>query len=289
MLANKLHRIALLFLSLWIGLVQPVTVLAEDELIMGVFPRRNASITIHQFRPLADYLSQELHRKVKIETAKDFDSFWQGVAQRRYDLVHFNQYDYVQSKKQFGYEVILKNQEFGKQTIAGAILIRKDSEIQRLQDLKGKKVMFGGGKRALVSYISTTYMLREAGLKDGDYTEIFAKNPPNAAMGTYLRQADAGGVGDIALQLPIVRKRMNTDELRYLAVSSPLPHLPWAVKREMPSTLRMQIISVLSGLQETEQGRAILKSVRIEGLSPATDQEYDPVRNYIYEVNGEQY
>lgn len=256
---------------------------------MGIFPRRNASITIHQFRPLADYLSQELHRKIKIETAKDFDSFWQGVVQRRYDLVHFNQYDYVQSNKEFGYDVILKNEEFGKPTIAGAILVRKDSNINSLQELKGKRIMFGGGTRALVAYIATTYMLREAGLNAGDYIEVFAKNPPNAAMGTYLHQADAGGVGNIVLDMPIVRKRMNTHELRYLATSMPLPHLPWAVKQEMPHALRMQIKSVLSDLHKTDQGRAILKSARIDGLSPASDDEYDPVRKYIREVTGKQY
>jgi len=282
-------RITILCIAVLICLGQVGDVSADDELIMGIFPRRNASITIHQFHPLADYLSQQLHRKIKLETAKDFGSFWQGIAQRHYDLVHFNQYDYVQSKKEFGYEVILKNNEFGKPTIAGAILVRKDSNITRLQELKGRRIMFGGGKRALVSYIATTYILREAGLKPGDYIEVFAKNPPNAVMGTYLRQADACGVGDIVLEMPIVRKRMNTDELRIIATSTQLPHLPWAIKQELPTVLRTQIVSALSGLQKTTRGRAILNSARIDGLSPATDDEYDPVRKFIFEVTGKQY
>src|SRR5262245_50503997 len=67
----------------------PVAQAAGDSLIMGVFPRRNATETTKLFTPMADHLGEQLGRKVELVTAKDFESFWQGVMERRYDIVHY--------------------------------------------------------------------------------------------------------------------------------------------------------------------------------------------------------
>ena len=259
---------------------------ASDPLIIGIFPRRNAAITIKYFTPLANYLEKKLGRRIMLETTRDFRSFWQGIKNRRYDIVHFNQFHYVQSRKQFGYEVILKNEEFGKQTIAGAIVIRKDSGIKTLSDLKGKRIMFGGGPKAMVAYIATTYLLRKAGLKKGDYREIFAKNPPNACMGTYLRQADAGGVGNITLELPVIKKRINTERLTFLATGESLPHILWAVKKNMPAKLKLKIQMILANLYKHPEGKAILDRAKLTRLVLARDTEFKRVRAMIKFVTG---
>ena len=55
----------------------------------------------------------------ELVTAKSFAAFWTEVTQRRYDIVHYNQYHYIRSASD--YEVIAHIEEFGKSTIAGAI------------------------------------------------------------------------------------------------------------------------------------------------------------------------
>src|SRR5690349_4094782 len=81
---------------------------AEEPLVMGIFPRYKAAETTTMFTPLANHLSERLHRKVVLVTSKDFDSFWKGVTERRYHIVHYNQYHYIQSSK--FYKVIAHNQ-----------------------------------------------------------------------------------------------------------------------------------------------------------------------------------
>ncbi|NOY65905.1 MAG: phosphate/phosphite/phosphonate ABC transporter substrate-binding protein [Gammaproteobacteria bacterium] len=274
-----------LFFPFTAGASSPLT---EDDLIMGVFPRRNAETTIRYFKPMANYLSQKLNRTVRIETSRDFQSFWQDIKQKRYDLVHFNQYHYVQSNKEFGYQVILKNSEFGKQTIAGTIVVRKDSNINSLPDLKGKKIMFGGGKKAMIAYIIPTYLLQQAGLTENDYKTVFAKNPPNAILGTYLKQADAGGTGDVLLNHPVITRRIKTDQLKIIAQGKQLPHLPWATKDTMSSLLKNTIQKLLSELQLTKEGTSILKSAHLSKMVIATDTEYNIIRTIIKKVTGEQ-
>ena len=257
----------------------------KDVLTLGVFPRRNAQSTVTMFSPLADYLSKQLGRQVRVQTAKDFESFWHNLVNGRYDIVHFNQYDYLQSRQKIGFDVIAKNEEYGSMTLSAGILVRRDSNINSLLDLKGKTIVFGGGKRAMIAYIVNTAMLRRAGLKPGDYVEKFAKNPPNATIAAYNKQADAAGIGNVGLKIPIiVHSGVHTNELKFVALSEPLPHLPWAVSNKINRELKAQIQAALLQLNKTEQGQEILAKAKLTALHVATDAEYNVFEQIINEV-----
>jgi phosphonate transport system substrate-binding protein len=259
---------------------------AEDPLVMAIFPRRNAAATITLFKPMAAYLSRQLGREVKLVTTRDFPSFWKGVVTNQYDIVHYNQYHYIKSHADYGYEVILKNEEFGQSLIAGALVVRKDSGINTLQDLKGKKILFGGGPKAMQSYIVTTLLLRRAGLMQGDYQELFAKNPPNACVAVFHKHADAAGTGDLIVDFPAIQNRINTDEIRFLALSKKMEQLPWAVKGGMDTALRIKIQSILSTLKDSGEGRSVLKQAKLTNLLTVENAHYDIHREVIKELAG---
>jgi len=265
-------------------------VLAEESdapIRIGVFPRRNVDTTKSMFTPLAEGLGRALHRRIELETSHDFAAFWQQVEQQRYDIVHYNQYHYLRSHKDHGYQVIVHNVEYGHDKISGAILVRKDSGINTLQDLKGKKIVFGGGRRAMLAYIMTTYLLRNAGLKEGDYFEQFALNPLKACLATYYLQTAAAGAGDYVLELPIIRQEIDVDEMKYLAVGEKLAHLPWAVRKDVAGTLGPQVQEYLTTLKKTKEGNEILTAAGLTNLVPAHDSDYDAHRRIIKTVLGE--
>ena len=271
------------------GIITGAWAQSDAPLIMGVFPRVSALETNRMFQPLAQYLSEVTGQKVVLETAKDFESFWKGVTEKRYDLVHYNQYHYVKSHKEQGYVAIVKNVEQGKATLGAALLVRADSNIHSIADLKGRKIIFGGDRSAMQAYVITTYLLRKGGLKKGDYEEEFAKNPPNAVLAAYFKQADAAGAGDHVLDIPSIGKQIDVKKMRYLARGEQLPHLPWAVKGDMPPALRLKIQQAMVNVSKQESTRAMLKGMSYDGFVPASDAEYDKHRQIIKEVLGEDY
>ena len=258
-------------------------------LVMGVFPRKGFVHTLENFTPLAEYLSTELGRKVILQSARNFDSFWQGVEQRRYDLVHFNQYHYLRAKKDFGYEVIAKNEENHRSTMSGALFIRQDSGVKTLSDLRGKKIIFGGGRDAMQSYITPSYLLQQAGLNKDAYVTTFAESPMNALFATYFQQALAAGSADVNLELPMVKSRIDTAQFKILAKSEPLAHLPWAVKHELDATLKARLKILLIHLNESSQGRNVLQRASLTAIVSTEDSDYDPHRRIIKQVLGEDY
>lgn len=260
-----------------------------DPFVVGVFPRQGAMVVHKQFGALAKYLNVALGREVILETAKDFDIFWENVRNQRYDLVHYNQYHYVKSHREFGYEAILRNEELGKETMSSALAVSVDSGITDVAQLKGKRIVFGGGRSAMVAYIGVKQLLIEAGLKDGDYSEEYSNNPPNAVLALYVGQADAAGTGDGVLNIPTVAQKVQVNKLRLLKIGIPLPHLPWAVKPSVDAETRVKLIEALSVLDKSVDGKAILQEAGVSRFIPARDADYDACRDLVRSVTGEIY
>src|SRR5688500_17696065 len=277
-------KLRTILLCLVAAALAPVVQAADETLVLGVFARFNASVTITRYTTVVEYLQKRLGRKVVLVTSKDFQSFWEGVEAQRYDIVQYNQYHYIRSAKT--YQVIAHNKEFGKSTMAGAIYVRKDSGITSLAQLRGRTVMFGGGEDAMISYIAPVYMMLQAGLKKDDFKSQFAVTPINSVIGVYHKQADAAGSADNAVGQPLIRNAINTDELTALAVSEQLLHLPWSVKRTMPAQLRQTIQSSLVDLENSESGRKVLKTALLTGIGKAEDKDYDAHRKMVRAVMG---
>ncbi|OSM06906.1 putative phosphonate ABC transporter periplasmic phosphonate-binding protein [Magnetofaba australis IT-1] len=274
-----------LLLALLIGVGAPPPVQAmEEPLVMGVFPRRNAKATYRMFSPLASYLETMLKRPVRLETGKDFPTFWKKVEERALDLVHFNQLHYIRAHDKFGYDAILMNEEFGESTLSGSLVVRANSGIRTLDDLRGKTILFGGGRSAMMSFVAPRYLLMQAGLKESDYISKYALNPPNAALSVAHHQAEAAGIGQVVLRLPTVTSRIEPGQLTTLAVGDPLPHLPWAVKSDMPSELQRRIQKLMVDLAGTAAGRKVLASAGLTALLAAEDGDFDPHRKMINAV-----
>jgi phosphonate transport system substrate-binding protein len=235
-------------------------------------------------------MSAVLGEKIVLVIPRDFHTFWRGVKAGDYDIVHYNQYHYIVSHKKMGYRILVTNKEFGSRTIAGALSIRKDSNIHSLKDLKGKTIIFGGGRQAMGSYIAPTAMLKRAGLVAGrDYKVRFANNPPSAVIATYTRIADASGVGDIILRIRSVINHIDTDKIRILAVSEPFIHLAWATHPRVGRKKAERIRRFMLSLENTPTGRVILKSAYLTGFYKASDRDFDKVREIVFYTLGEKY
>lgn len=256
---------------------------------MGIFPRRSAKLTFKMFSPMVKHLSSQLGRPVVLETSANFKDFWNGVTNLRYDIVHYNQYHYIRSHKRLGYDVIAMNEEFGRATISGSLHVRSDSGLKSLQDLKGTKIVFGGGPKAMMSYIMPTYVLRQAGLVAGDYQEAFARTPANAIFSIYYKQSSAAGVGDIVSQLPSVKSKVDTTKLKQLAASEAVAHLPWAVRGDISAKLRSQLQQLLVNLDHTIKGKRVLEYAGLTAMVAAKDEDYHQIRKITLEVLGEHY
>ena len=72
--------------------------------------------------------------------------------------------------------------------------------------------------------------------------------------------------------------------MKFVVLSEPLPHLPWAVSSKISPELKAQIQAALLRLNETQRGKAILAKAKLTALHAASDEEYNVFEPIIDEV-----
>ena len=287
----NINKTIIFLFILGLILVKPEVLYAadDDQLRMGVFPRRGVSVTKQMFTPIATYLEKQLGQKVTIDVAPDMPAFWSRLEEGSYDLAHMNQYHYVRAHAKYNWQAILKNEEFGSASIAAALWVLKDSKIKSLQDLHGKLIVFGGGDHAMVASIMSRDILLQAGIKEDSYIGMTTLHPLRSVISVYYRQADAAGVGDIVTKIPAIKKKLDVKQLRILAKSKSLAHLPWAVRGDLDAKIKEKLIRAFMQLNDTSKGKKMLKAAGMTGIHNADDAEYDEHRKIIKRVLNEQY
>jgi len=260
-----------------------------ETLTLGVFPRRSAAVTRAMFTPLTAQLATRIGVPIQLDTPPDFSSFWQRLSGGQYQLVHLNQYQYLRAHAEHGFDAIAMNEEFGSDRIASVIWVNHDSPIDSIAGLRGKTLLLGGGRDAMMASIVPRYMMQQAGLPDDSYLVRSTLHPVNAVLALAFRQGDAAGSDEVVPQLPSVRKKLGDRRLRALARSRPLAHLPWAVSGSLTPADTTALSNALQQLNHDAAGKAALQSAGLTGLRPANDQDYQPHRDIVWQVLGEDY
>ena len=274
--------------TMWVVLLvcaMASSVASAAELKMAIFPRRPPAATMKMFKPLAKKLSQELGNPVKLVISKDFPTFWKGVASKKFDIVHFGPYHLLLAEKKFGFSPLVQNEEFNSNTLTAVIWARKDSGIKDAAGLKGKKIIFGGGKKALFAYIAPTYILRKAGLKQGDYKEQVAKNPFGAVIGAYRKAGDAGCASSITLNMPNMKGKVKAAEMANVGEVGPLPQLVWATGEKVDAATKEKLKSIFLGLKAASP--KLLKQMKVTNFSEITD--YTLLKEVVKVATGQEF
>jgi phosphonate transport system substrate-binding protein len=258
-----------------LSLVTTGTAAAEEALILGVHPYLLPAEVVARFTPLADYLDKQLGRRVQVRVGRDYEQHIEAIGANTIDIAYLGPASYVKMVARHGARPLLARIEInGKPTVTGYVVVRADSELRKLADLRGKRFAFGDANSTMGTIVAR-HVLRRAGVgleSLGGYQYLGSHR--NVALAVLSGDYDAGAV----------RKEIY-DELqaRGLRVLVKLPetseHL-FVTRADMPATQVARLRQALLGLKSTAGGGAILQAIDKEMTSmvPVTDADYDSLR-----------
>ncbi|MBU1224556.1 MAG: phosphate/phosphite/phosphonate ABC transporter substrate-binding protein [Gammaproteobacteria bacterium] len=182
------------FLLFVFTLVLGPSALASEKspLTLGVFPYVTPAQLAAFHAPLKDYLARGLDRPVTLVTAPDFMSFVDRTRDGQYDIVFTAPHLGRLAETRDGYKRVAQTSH----TVQGFFLARKDSDIRKIEDLRGKTVMIA--QKVSIVYQMAEHTLRENGLVPGESVTIIDTRTHNNAMHAPLRgEADASVTGKL--------------------------------------------------------------------------------------------
>ena len=249
-------------------------ILAAETYYLSMLPRYGRETVAGMIGPLNNYLTKKTGLSLKTVFTTDFAEYENRLRNGEIDIGFENPVVYVKVSRT--HEVLtmaLKGKNGDK--FRGVIIVRPDSGIKSISDLRHKKIMIAS-ETAAGGYISQKITLHENGIeveKDCEVIIAAENKHENVVISVYLGDVDAGFVRRSSLT--IVEKYIRTGTIKILAECAWLPNWAFSVKRSIPEEKKKAIKKALLDLKKND---SILKALKINGFRAATDKEYDPVR-----------
>ncbi|HXX81681.1 MAG TPA: phosphate/phosphite/phosphonate ABC transporter substrate-binding protein, partial [Thermodesulfovibrionales bacterium] len=164
------------------------------SLRFGVVPLQEPSVMFRKFSPLSEYLTKKLNRKVDLKVAIDMEGAVNDIGQNVTQLCAMGPANYIEASGKFGLRVIARALRKGKPFHRAAIIVRADSSIQSVKDLKGKSFAFVSPKSA-TGHIAPLATLKDGGITVHDLTYYeFLGNHDKVAKAVLSGDFEAGGL-----------------------------------------------------------------------------------------------
>ena len=283
--ANRvLYTVALAFLGLVLfaacpSLQKPPLGSKGNPVVMALVPSSESEKLVSTIKPIADYLSRESGVEVVGKVLPTYMAVVEAMGSGQVQIGWLPPLAYVLASDRYGVKVVLKAVRNGKATYQGQILVAEDSQIQKLSDLKGKRIAFVDPGSSS-GYLYPRAMLMKQGIDpERDMRVVFAGSHDAAVLALY------NGSVDAAACYVDVRKRMSErfpdifDRTRVLAVTDPIPADSVSVVPDLPPEMEQKLIAALEKLARDPEGRRLIYELyEIEDLVPASDRDFDPVR-----------
>jgi phosphonate transport system substrate-binding protein len=252
---------------------------AVAEIKMGTVPRLSVQELQKMYAPLMEYLSKETGEKVSLVVPKDFPAFKEAVKAGQMDIGFANPLIYVEAKEKANIEPIALSSEIKSGTrLRGIIIVRKDSGIMSLQDLKEKKFVFMD-KDSPAGYLFQILLLNKAGFDTKkDITVLpFVKRHDKVVASVLDKTADAGGIRED--ELDKVKDKLDVSQIRIVGYTDYFPNWPFFALPNLKSDTAAKIKSALLKLKPNDpKNETILGPARLTGFISISDKEYDDLR-----------
>ena len=234
------------------------TVLAVNE---GTTYQELDSVPFSErYKPLADLLSWELKRPVKVVQVDKYDKLEKGLADESYDMAFVHPaHIALRAVKGGAYQGLCTAK--GYTNYRARVLVPKDSALKSMADLRGRKF-------AVPSLDSITTVMFVATLR-----QMHVPQPEKQLTATRYQDAvpfmvtqgfvDAGVTGSDA-----VAKDWTGKGGRILGESKPIPIKQFLVSKQLAEAERARLRALMLDLASHEEGRAALARIGMSGFVP---------------------
>ncbi|MEQ1652587.1 MAG: phosphate/phosphite/phosphonate ABC transporter substrate-binding protein [Hyphomicrobium sp.] len=247
-----------------------------DKLRVALLPDENASTLIQNAQPLKRYLEETLKKEVEIIVTTDYSSMIEAMRFGRIEVAYFGPFSYVLAKsKAPEIEPFAVGVEKGKPNYQSILIANVDGPVKEMADVKGHPFAFGD-RASTSSHLAPRAHLAKSGLiGDVDYKVVHLGQHDAVARAVAAGQLPAGALSEAIYRVLIETKKVDPAKLKQLALSDPIPNYPMTLQGFLQPELKDAIKKAFLELKDP----TILKLFRVEALAPATDKDYDVLRD----------
>ena len=263
---------------------------------MAFVPSADSQKVLASGEPLAKLLTDATNLNFKVSVPTSYTTVIEAMGSGQVDVGWLAPFAYVLAHDQNATQVLLASLRQGSKTYRSQIIVRADSGINSIEQLRGKKFAFVDPASAS-GFLFPNYMLANMGLDYKTFFSdtIFAGGHDKVVIAVYNKQVDGGATfgQNIDTGPPTDARTLVTSTLpdvlqvvKPIAQTDPIPNDTVSVRAGLDPALVKLINDGLLYVQSTPDGQKALKDLYgIDGLGPASDADYNILRSAAKVLN----
>jgi len=240
----------------------------KKEYTFGVVPQGPPEVMHRNWLPFIDRLSHDTGLALKLKLYENMDDFENNLKEGSIDFAYMNPVQEIMAWHESGYIPLVRS----KNPIRGSIFVRKDSDIQELNDLEGKEIALIGAKNVCSIVIRRDVRaLKIASRYVGSSSNVYR----NVEIG----ETAAGGTLDIvfAKDAPDLNQEFHT-----IYTTEPLSSHPISALPSVPAETRRLVIDMVLKYAANKDSQALLERIGMqEPVLADYEKDYKPLEQRL--------
>ncbi|WP_204120404.1 MULTISPECIES: phosphate/phosphite/phosphonate ABC transporter substrate-binding protein [Levilactobacillus] len=273
---------------------------APKKLTVEFVPSSNAGTIEAKAKPLEGLLKKQLGIPVTVSVSTDYNTIVEAMGSKKVDIGFLPPDAYVLAHKQYGDKVLLQAQRYGvsepndkatKELVnfyRSQILVRKDSGIKSIKDLKGKKIAVQD-TTSTAGWIYPAVEMLDHGVninKDGIQT-VTVKGHDQGVLSVYNKNTDAAFVFQGARNIVMKDEKDIMSKVVPIYTTGKIPNDTITARGDMSEKWQKKIATAFKEIAKTKQGHDIISSVYShQGYADSKDSNFDIIRQYDKKAKG---
>jgi phosphonate transport system substrate-binding protein len=252
---------------------------APPGLRLALLPCSNIETTFKKFHPLLSYLKEQTGLVVTIVVPADLAEFESLTKNGNIDFALQDPHTYLQLSRYFDASSLIQAVALnGTMEQSGVVVVRRDSGIAALPELRGRTVMFGP-RTSTPKWVAGRMLFESKGVSvDRDLQTLNGGCCEDIAFAVVVKSVDAGVICDHFLSQHAVRQKelgVQPESLQILGRTPAFPTRIFAARRAVPPASVRAVTEALLRLDtKIAEHAAVLMSAELGGFKRTTESAY---------------
>ena len=262
----------------------------RNPIKMYFVPSLEAGKVLGSANAIAAELEKATGYSFKVAVPISYAAVIEAIGSYQCDVAWLPTFAYIVTEQKYGASVKFTTVRNGLRHYRGQFVSRADSPIKTVEDIQGKNIAYTDAA-STSGYIYPSAILKQKGIEPATYKFYGSHNA--AILAVY------SGTADVACSYwspndPVTGKPKDAREklidtapdilekVEPFAFTDWIPNDTVTFRKNLPHDLESKLVNALKSFAGSPGGKKILQSLYdIDGLEPATDKDYDIVRQTL--------
>lgn len=252
---------------------------AEGTVRLGIVPSQSAKELLVQYQPLMDYLSKKTGKTFELRPMKSYGETVEMLKSGEIDGGIMGSFVAEQAIRELGAIPVARPEIKGVSTYRGCVIVRKDSGLKKIEDLKGRTFDFVSNNTS-AGYLYPRHLVKSKG---GDPETFFGQTSFAGKHDIAVSKVLNKGCDGAAVKNTVLDKMAAADprvkqELAILHQSDPFPDGTILFRKGSDPGLVKAVKKALAGMKGDPAAKPVLASVGADRFIDTSLKDFAYVR-----------